>query len=396
MLVTEPTQELILDGVRFVFHDVPGAEAPAELTFSVPERRAYDGAELLAHTMHNLLPARGAKVRDALRWSEYLGQAREQASDADVLVLQHGWPVWGKERIAELVTQQQDLYRYVHDQSVHLMNQGLTADEIAETLRLPRSLASSFAARGYYGDLRHNARAVVQLYLGAYDGNPARLDPLPPKELAKRYVDLAGGTEKAVAAARAAFDRGDYRWCAELLNHVVFAQGDHAEAKALLARTYEQLGYASESATWRNSYLTAAQELREGPPKKGVDRSIAIDMLRNTPVERFLDAMAGSLDGPAADGVNLEINLVLTDPDESHVLWIRNAVLHHRKAPPAGEAGATLTLTKDLFIRMMAGTAGAKDVLLGDQARVSGSRLDLIRFFRLFQKADGTFPIVTR
>jgi alkyl sulfatase BDS1-like metallo-beta-lactamase superfamily hydrolase len=396
VIVNQPTQEVVLDGVRFVFHDVPGAEAPAELTFSVPERRAYAGAELLAHTLHNFLPVRGAKVRDALRWSEYLDQAREHAADADVFLGQHTWPVWGRERIAELITTQEDAYRYIHDQAVRLMNAGLTATEIAETVRLPRSLASQFAARGYYGDLRHNVKAVVQFYLGAYDGNPAHLDPLPPREAARRYVELAGGADRAVAAARAAFDRGDYRWCAELLDRVVFAQPDHADAKALLARTYDQLGFASESATWRNSYLTAAAELRNGPPRKGVNRAAAIEMLRNTPIERFLDALAAGLNGPAAEGSSLKINLVLTDTNDSQVLWIRNAVLHHRKAPPAADANATLSMTKELFVRMLAGTAGATDVLLGGDLKVSGSRLDLVRFFRLFEKAEGRFPIVTR
>ncbi|HEY6005607.1 MAG TPA: alkyl sulfatase dimerization domain-containing protein [Anaeromyxobacter sp.] len=396
VVVSQPTEELTLDGVRFVFHDVPGAEAPAELTFSVPERRAYDGAEIVSHTLHNLLPVRGAKVRDALRWSEYLDQAREHAADAEVLLGQHTWPVWGRARIAEIITAQQDAYRYIHDQSVRLMNAGLTATEIAEAVRLPRSLASQFAVRGYYGDVRHDAKAVVQLYLGAYDGNPAHLDPLPPRESARRWVELAGGADRAVEAARAAFERGDHRWCAELLNHVVFAQPDHAEAKALLARTYDQLGYASESATWRNSYLTAAAELRNGPPRKGVDRAAAIEMLRNTPIERFLDALAAALNGPSAEGSSLKINLVLTDTKDSHVLWIRNAVLHHRKAAPADDASATLSMTKELFIRMLAGTAGAADVLMSPDLKVSGSRLDLVRFFRLFDKADGKFPIVTR
>ncbi len=395
VVVSRPTQELVLDGVRFVFHDVPGAEAPAELTFTIPERRVYAGAELLAQTMHNLLPVRGAKVRDALRWSEYLDEAIEQAADADVYVGQHNWPVWGRARIAEFIEKQRDTYRYIHDQTVRLMNAGLTAPEIADAVRLPTSLASYFGVRGYYGDIRHNVRAVVQLYLGGYDGNPAHLDPLPPKTSARRWMELAGGADRAVAAARAAFERGDYRWCAELLNQVVFAQPDHAEGRALLARTYDQLGYASESATWRNSYLTAAFELRHGPPTKGVSRASAIDMLRNTPTERFLDAMAASLDGPSAGGSSLEINLVLTDAKESHVLWIRNAVLHHRKAPPAADANATLSMTKELFVRMLAGTAGAKDVLLGRDVSVRGSRLDLVRFFRLFDKADGKFPIVT-
>ncbi|WP_284619371.1 alkyl/aryl-sulfatase [Aquabacterium humicola] len=394
VLINQPKQELVIDGLRFVFHNVPGAEAPAELSFSVPERRAYNGAEILAQTMHNLLPVRGAKVRDALRWAGYLQQALDELGDADVYLAQHNWPIWGRERIVGFITRQRDLYKYTHDQTVRHINAGLTPREIAERIVLPASL-SGFGVRGYYGDLRHNVKAVYQHYLGAYDGNPANLNPLPPQESAKRYVELAGGADKLVAAAQAAFDRGDYRWAAELLNHAVIG-AQHDGAKRLLIRTYEQLGFQSEASTWRNSYLTAAAELRDGPPKRGVDRASAIELLAQTPVERFFEAMAASLDGEAAADKTLKINLVFSDTRESYVLWIENAVLHHRAAPPAADANATLTLTRPVFVKMVAGTAGAKDTLLNDAVKVDGSRIDLVRFFSLMEKAPGTFPIVTR
>jgi alkyl sulfatase BDS1-like metallo-beta-lactamase superfamily hydrolase len=288
--------------VRFVFHNVPGAEAPAELTFSIPEKKAYGGAENLAQTMHNLLPVRGAKVRDSLQWSTYLQEAIDKLGDAEVYFGQHNWPVWGNARIAEFITKHRDLYKYTHDQTVRLINAGHTPREIADMIKLPKSLASFPGVRGYYGDLRHNVKAVYQFYLGAYDGNPANLNPLPPQESAKRYLELIGGPDKAVAAAQAAYDKGDFRWAAELLNHAVFGAPDHKGAKELLARTYDQMGYMAEAATWRNSYLTAATELRNGPPKKGVERAQLIDMLMQTPIERFLEAMAGGLDGPAAEG----------------------------------------------------------------------------------------------
>jgi alkyl sulfatase BDS1-like metallo-beta-lactamase superfamily hydrolase len=395
-LITQPTEERVLDGVRFVFHNVPGAEAPAEMTFSIPMLKVYGGAENLAQTMHNLLPVRGAKVRDALRWANYMQDALDQLGDAEVYVGQHNWPVWGHERIVQFITQHRDVYKYTHDQTVRLINAGLTPAEIADQIRLPKSLQGYFGTRGYYGDLRHNVKAVYQFYLGAYDGNPVHLDPLPPVEMAKRYVDLAGGADKAVAAAQTAFDRGDYRWAAELLNHVVFADGGHKAARELLARTYDQLGFVAEAATWRNSYLTAAAELRGGPPKQGINRAAFVDMLAQTPIERFLEAMAAGLNGPAAEGKDLKINLVLTDTKESHVLWIENAVLHHRRAPPAADANATLTLTQGFFVRMMAGTAGAKDMLTSDELKVTGSKIDLARFLGLIDKAPGTFPIVSR
>ena len=395
-LINQPTQEITLDGVRFVFHNVPGAEAPAELTFSLPEKNAYCGAEILTHTMHNLLPVRGAKVRDALRWSNYLDEALTQSAGAEVFFAQHTWPMWGKDRIAGFITKQRDVYKYTHDQTVRLINAGYTPREIADTVTLPKSLANDFSVRGYYGDLRHNVKAVYQYYMGAYDGNPANLNPLPPQESAKHYLELIGGADKAVAAAQKAFDKGDYRWAAELLNQAVFGEPNHKGAKELLARTYEQMGYMAESATWRNSYLTGADELRNGPPAQGVSRANFIDVLAQTPVERFLEVMAASLDGPAADGKNLKVNLVLSDTKESFVLWIENAVLHFRKATPATDANATLTLTKGIFIKMMAGTAGVQDTLLSDKLKVDGSKIDLVRFFSLIDKAQGKFPIVSK
>lgn len=395
-LITQPTQELTLDGVRFVFHNVPGAEAPAELSFSIPDMKAYGGAENLSQQMHNLLPMRGAKVRDALRWSTYMQQALDNLGDTEVYFGQHNWPVWGNARIAELITMHRDVYKYLHDQTVRLINAGYTPNELAEMIKLPKSLASYFGTRPYYGDLHHNIRAIYQFYLGFYDGNPANLDPLPPQESSRRYLEVMGGADKAVAAAQTAFDKGDYRWSAELLNHVVFGATDNKAAKELLARTYDQLGFQAESATTRNSYLTGASELRNGPPKQGIDRSFLIDMLKETPMERFFEAMAAGLDGPAADGKNLKINLVLTDTRESFVLWIENAVLHFKKAAPAGDANATLTLTKGIFVKMMAGTAGVKDTLLSDDLKIGGSKIDLVRFFTLIDKAPGTFAIVTK
>ncbi|MGH8443428.1 MAG: alkyl/aryl-sulfatase [Nevskiaceae bacterium] len=395
-LIAGSTQELTLDGVHFVFHNTPNTEAPAEMTFEVPELKAYCGAEILAQTVHNLLPVRGAKVRDALGWSNYLDDALGRLDGIDVYFASHNWPVWGRERIAQFIGAQRDVYKYTHDQTVRLINAGETMSEIAEQVQLPESLARQFTARGYYGDLRHNVKAVYQFYLGYYDGNPAHLDPLPPEATAPRYLELMGGKAGVIKAARAAYDSGDFRWAAELLNHVMFAEPGDAEAKALLAQTYEQMGFMAEAATWRNSYLTAAAELRNGPPQKGLDRTRFLEVLEHTPVERFLDAMAAALNGPGAAGKELKINLVLTDLKESHVLWIENAVLHHRRGPPADDANATLALTHAMFVRMVSGAAGAKDLLLSDDVKVTGSKIDLGRFFGLLDKAPGTFAIVTR
>lgn len=395
VIVAQAQQPMQIDGVDFVFHNVPGAECPAELTFSIPSKKLYNGAENLAQTMHNLLPIRGAKVRDALLWSKYLQNALDELGDTEIYIAQHNQPIWGNQRIREFITVQRDVYKYTHDQTVRLMNQGLTPTEIADRVQLPESLSRHLGARGYYGDLRHNVKAVYQFYLGFYDGNPANLNPLAPVESGKRYMELIG-VDKAVAAAQAAFDKGDFRWAAELLNHVVMADSGHAAAKELLAKTYEQMGYLSEAATWRNAYLTGAQELREGPPKKGIDKSNLLDMLLRVPTERFLEAMAAGLKAEDAVGKDFTINLVLSDTQEQYVLWIENAVLHFRRGAPVSHANATLTLTRSILVKMIAGVAGVKDTLMSDDLKVTGSKIDLVRFFGLIDKAPATFPIVTR
>ena len=396
LLIEKAVHPASVDGVNFVFYNVPGAECPAEMTFSIPEKKLYDGAENMSQQMHNLLPVRGAKVRDALRWSNYMEQALEHTKGAEIYMASHNWPVWGNANIQKLITMHRDVYKYTHDQTVRLINAGHTPREIADMVQLPKSLSGYFGARGYYGDLRHNVKAVYQFYLGAYDGNPANLNPLPPQESAKRYLELMGGSDKAVSAAQTAFDKGEYRWAAELLNQAVFGDPKNTAAKELLAKTYDQMGYMAEAATWRNSYLTAAHELRNGPPTKGVSKATLMQMLLQTPMERFLEAMAAGLNGPEAEGKDLKVNLVLTDIKESYVLWIENSVLHFKRAEPAADANATLTLTKTIFVKMIAGTAGVKDTLLSDDLKIGGSKIDLVRFFGLIEKAPGTFAIVTR
>ncbi len=394
--VTGANQEWVIDGLRFVFHGVNGSEAPSEFVFYLPELKAFCGAELMSHTLHNLYTLRGAKVRDALGWAGYLDAALTQSAEAEVLFNQHHWPVWGHARIAEFITMQRDSYRYIHDQSVRLMNAGLNAGEIAEQLQMPPGLEHYLNARGYYGTVRHNARAVYQYYLGWFDAHPSNLDPLPPVATGRRYVELAGGAEQLLQKAQTAYDSGDYRWAAEILKHAVYADSGDTAARELLARSFEQLGYRAEAASWRNVYLSGALELRVGAPEQGISRAMLIDVLKHAPIERFLDAMAASLNGPDAVDVELTINLVFSDLGESHVLTLENAVLHHRRAPPDPQADATLTLTKDFFLRMVTGSAGATDLLLSEDTDIEGSRIDLARFFRLLDKAPGAFPIVTR
>ncbi len=396
VIVAQPRQEMTIDGLRFVFHNVPGSEAPSEFVFEIPELKAFGGAEMMSHTLHNLYTLRGAKVRDALKWSDYLDQALTYTADSEVVFTQHHWPVWGKDNIRESIIKQRDAYKFIHDQTVRMMNAGLTGPEIADKIELPPSLQSYLGVHGYYGTVRHNARAVYQFYLGWFDANPANLDELPPVEKARHYVALAGGVDNILTNAQKAYEAGDFRWAAEVLEQAVYAEPGNAAAKELLARTFEQMGYMAESGPWRNFYLTGAFELRNGGPKTGKSLDVMMDMLQQTPVERFLERMAASIDPAKAASSDLKINLVFSDLNESYVLWIENAVLHFRKGEPASDANATLTLTKPFFLRLMTGQAGASDLLFSGDVKTTGSKIDLGRFLLMIDKAPGAFPIVTR
>jgi alkyl sulfatase BDS1-like metallo-beta-lactamase superfamily hydrolase len=384
-LVDRTPQELLIDGVRFVFQYAPESEAPAELTFYLPDAKAFCAAEIATHTLHNLYTLRGARVRDALRWSGYLDEALRLFGEAEVVFASHHWPVWGRERVVEYLEQQRDTYRYIHDQTLRLANRGATPREIAEQLELPEALRRGFANRGYYGTLRHDAKAVYQAYFGWYDGNPANLDPLPPVELGGKYVEAMGGADAVLQHARASFERGEYRWAATLLDHLVFAEPGNRTARELLAATYDQLGYRAESGPWRDVYLSGAYELRHGAPEEApVDLGAAMDLLRATPLDAFFTAMAARLDGPKADGKVLTLNFVFTDAGETHVLELENAVLHHRRGEPVPDAAATVRLTRELLLRLATGQAGLRELVFSDELA-----------FSLLDRPDPAFPIVT-
>ena len=394
-IVDRTRQEKVIDGVRFVFQFTPDSEAPAELTFYLPDLKAFCGAEIVSHTMHNLYTLRGAKVRDALKWSGYIDEVMNLFGEADTYFACHHWPMWGNKRILDFLKIQRDTYKYIHDQTVRLFNRGYTPLEIADMIQLPESLQTTFANRGYYGTVIHNAKAVYQAYLGWYDGNPANLNPLSPTEASVRYVELMGGGKTVLEKAQESFEKGEYQWVAQLLNHLVFAQPDNTGAKALLARTYDQLGYQSESGPWRDVYLTGAYELRHGTPEKGIDMTVIKGLLEKTPISNFFDSMACRLNGPKAQGKEMTVKIVFTDLGESYELILANSVLHHRKARPESQADTTIRLTHDLFIRMIVGQAGIKETIFSDDLEVEGEKLGLVRFLLLFDKPDGTFNIVT-
>jgi alkyl sulfatase BDS1-like metallo-beta-lactamase superfamily hydrolase len=395
VIVDRTPQELEIDGVRFVFQYTPESEAPAELAFYLPDLKAWCGAEIVSHTMHNLYTLRGAKVRNAVKWARYIDEATWRFPGMEVVFASHHWPVWGNARALEYLRAQRDAYRYVHDQTLRLANEGYTPREIAEQLELPSTLRERFANRGYYGTVRHNAKAVYQAYFGWYDGNPANLDPLPPADAAKKYLEAMGGAAEVRRRGQAALDAGEYRWAATLLNHLVFAEPSDAEARELLARAYEQLGYQAEAGPWRDVYLTGAYELRGGEPVSALDPKRGIDVLRHTPLANFLDSMAVRLNGPEADGKRMTFNFIFTDVGETHVIDLENAVMHHRMAEPVPGADATVRLTRELLIRLGIGDAGLRDLVMSDELQVEGSRLELLSFLSLIEKPEGRFPIVT-
>jgi linear primary-alkylsulfatase len=410
--VSSTGQEEEIDGVRFVFQLVPESEAPAEMNFHFPELRVLCVPENATHCMHNLLTPRGAQVRDALRWSKYLNETIELfGEDSDVMFAQHHWPRWGRERIVRFLSQHRDLYRYLHDQTLRLANRGLTPTEISAELTLPASLASTWACRGYYGTVSHNVRAVYQRYLGFFDGNPAHLDPLPPVQAGRRYVELAGGLEALLTRVREALEQGEYRWAAEIASHAVFAEPESREARELEAQALEQLGYQAESAVWRNLYLVGAKELREGPPggtgegegaedKEGVRaargrRVGSADVARALTIEQLWDAIGARLDGPRAGDVRIVIGWDFTDVHERWTLSVENGALSAVRGKLPSDAQATVTLTRRAFDALLLREGDPGELFASGAIAVEGDGERLGELFTLLDDGDPVFAIVT-
>ena len=337
----------VIDGVEIVFKLVPGSEAPSEMLIYFPQFRVLDMAEDVTHTIHNLYPIRGAEVRDGNLWSRYISEALETFGDkSDVVIAQHHWPVAGQARVVDLLKKQRDMYKFINDQSLRLMNEGYTPAEIAETLRMPASLEQEWSTRGYYGTLRQNAKAVYQKYLGWYDANPANLDPLPPVESARKSVEYMGGAEAVIARARADFAKGEYRWVATAMNQVVFAEPANRAARELGADALEQLGFQAESAAWRNAYLVGAMELRNGVPKVPVVGTVNPDTLRAVSNEQYFDFLGVRLNAGKAEGKTMVLNWNFTDSKQQFVMTLEHSALTYVTGKQAPNADATVTLAR--------------------------------------------------
>ncbi|WP_375738176.1 alkyl/aryl-sulfatase [Pseudomonas boanensis] len=394
--IAQQLETRTIDGVEIEFQLTPGTEAPAEMNLYFPRFKTLCMAENATRVQHNVLTLRGALVRDPKIWAQYLDEALVRYGDkAEVLFAQHHWPTWGQQEIREYLADQRDMYAFIDSQTLRLINQGLTPTEIAQRLdSLPPRLAGKWYSRDYYGSLSHNVRAVYQRYMGFYDGNPANLNPLPPEDAGKRYVEVMGGADQILANARKAFAAGDYRWVAQLTNHLVFAQPDNAEARDLQADALEQLGYQSENATWRNAYLSGAQELRQGVAlAKGGNG--APDLVRALTPSMFFDYLAVRIDAMKAADEDLRINWRFTDINEDYALTLRNGVLTHRNGARHAAPEISVTMTKALLDRIALKETGfLKESTIGG-ITIEGGRLKLLELLGGLDEPNGQFNLVT-
>ncbi|AHH16923.1 alkyl/aryl-sulfatase-like protein [Nocardia nova SH22a] len=394
--ITHTGQSEVVDGVRIDFQMTPGTEAPSEMNFHFPERRALCMAENATHTLHNLLTLRGALVRDPHVWAKYLTESINRfAGQSDVLFASHHWPTWGTGRLTEFLALQRDLYAYLHDQTLRSLNKGATGIEIAETITLPPALEAAWNTHGYYGSVSHNVKAIYQRYMGWFDGNPATLWQHPPIESAKRHVEFMGGADAVVAKARESFAAGDFRWVAQVLNYVIFAEPEHAEARALQADTFDQLGYGSENGTWRNFFLMGAYELRNGSVGTPTVAS-APDIAAALTVEQLFDAVALRVDGPKAWAADITIDWRITDENIVHRVHLRNGVLVHFDV--TGEvpaADATFTLSGAALHVALLGGEDIQQMITSGEITAAGNTAVLGELVGYLDDPDPDFAIVT-
>ena len=393
--ITRPIEVHRVDGIEIAFQITPETEAPAEMHMFYPDLRALNLAENATHNLHNIYPIRGAQARDANAWARYLNEALDQfGSDTDVVFAQHHWPVWGQPRALDFLRRQRDLYKYLHDQTVRLMNHGYKAAEIAERLTLPKSLGSTWHVRGYYGTLSHNAKAVYQRYIGWYDANPANLNPLPPIERGKKYVEYMGGAEAAIRRAQEDFTKGEYRFVAEAMSHVVFADPSNVAARQLGADALEQLGYAAESATWRNAYLLGALELRRGQPSPAARAPISPDVVRAMSLDLFFDYLGVRLHGEKAEGLTTVINWVFSDLGRTYVLNLEHSALTYVADRRRADADATVTLARAVLDRLVLREVSLPDAITQGLVVVEGDTAKVTELFGLLDEFSLMFEVI--
>jgi len=399
--ITAPVESINIDGVDIVNMLTPGTEAPAELIHYFPQHKVLDTGELALQSQHQLLTLRGAEIRDGLAWSKYLNGALQRfGAGTEVLVSQHTWPVFGHERVVNYLSKQRDLYAWIHDQTLRLINRGYKPVEIGEALRasVPASLASEWFTRGYYGSIQRNAKAVYQQYMGWYDGNPAHIDALNEADYGRKFVAYGGGANAVLARAHGDYGNGEYRWVALAMSHLVHAEPGNAPARELGADAMEQLGYQAESAVERNAYLTAAMELRSGgktvPPPL---RTASPDTIRALSVEDIFDYMGVRLNAPKAEGLHIVLNWHFTEAgkaDQRYVLNLENSALTWQASADAPHANATLTLSRATLDRILAQQLAPKEALQTGLITVVGDPMVLGRLLSLQDSFPANFEVV--
>ncbi|MET8743425.1 alkyl sulfatase dimerization domain-containing protein [Streptomyces sp. NPDC004728] len=394
--VTRTGQSETVDGIRMVFQMTPGTEAPTELNIHFPGHAALCMAENATHNLHNLLTLRGAEVRDPREWARYLTEAVDLFGDStDVAFASHHWPVWGRERAIEFLTEQRDVYAYLHDQTLRMLNRGHTPLEIAEAMQLPPALERAWHTHGYYGSVSHNTKAVYQRYMGWFDGNPAHLWEHPPVASAERYVEFMGGADEVLRRARESFAAGDFRWVVQVVDHVVFADPDNTEARDLQADALEQLGYGSENGTWRNFYLTGALELRHGPVGTPTTTA-APDLLRALTLDQLFDALAIRVDGPRSWDADICVRWTVKD-QHPVAMRLRNGVLTHvtGTGPASCEPDVEVTLDEDTLRALLLGETPLADLVEQGRAKADGDLAKVDELLGHLGEPDPDFAIVT-
>ncbi len=395
-LIKDNGEKHIIAGLDVEFWMAPNSEAPSEMFFYIPEMKALCTAEDATHTLHNTYSLRGAKIRDPLAWSKYLNDAIDQwGGEVEVLYAPHHWPVWGNAQVVDHLKKQRDLYRYINDQPLRLANHGYKMVEIAEMIELPDSLAKVWSDRGYYGSVNHDVKSTYVNYLGWFDGNPATLHVLPPVEASKRYVEFMGGSDAVLTKAKEYYDKGEYRWVAAVVNHVVFAEPDNQAAKNLQADALEQLGYQAESGPWRNFYLSGAKELREGVKRLGTPNTASPDTIRSMNLDLLFDWVAMRLNGPKADGKTITLNFNFTDTNEQYALGLENSAIHYSKGREADNADATVTLTRVTLNDVLLGQGTLDDKIKSGAIKVEGDQAKLDELVSMLDTFDFWFNIVT-
>ncbi len=395
-IISKTGEKRVIDGLTYEFLWAPGSEAPTEMLFYLPKFKAINGAEDATHTLHNTYSLRGAKIREPLPWSKFLNEAKTMwGDDAQVLFGMHHWPIWGNDKINHHLGMQRDMYRYINDETLRLANHGYTMVEIAEMFQMPKAIDTHFSNRGYYGSVNHNVKATYVLYLGWFIGNPATLNVLPPVEASKRYVDMMGGVDAVIKKARGYYDKGEYRWVAQVVNHAVFAEPDNKAAKDLQADALEQLGYQAESGPWRNFYLTGAKELRDGVMQLPAPNTASPDTIRAMSLELFFDYLGMKLNGPKADGKHIVLNFDFTDVKTKGVVEMVNGVLNHTGGVQSKNADATITMTRETLNQIVLGQTSTDAAISKGDVKIKGSQAKLEEMLSYLDTFDFWFNIVT-